>query len=493
MDHGCHVDAIWVLRMYEDLRVAQVLHWSISRIVQEIVEVAEGVCKFSRDKDALQPPSPESGGMLSIFENLAEKDHLLYALRGILSYFLCFLIGYFGWGELIPPKSPAIAATAPLLLSMYSGSALVNDLNLIRPQCLEVFARLLGGFLDSCEWPDLVLHSMTLVTFLWTFGGLFVYFHSRNFSTVGVLAAAFGASTLLAVSCNHPHKIGTLAAKQTCPARGCMNRENCVAFTITMLMDSMFHSNRILAFTIRASDLAFKKLNACWDESLGLLALRKDDQSQGCSKTARNLVAMAKPSKALEPRFWRIRWHHDLFTNVPWQFRGRITLATLESAIAENGRSGDSKFPTFVKLSDSGHVEVAISMFGDAKSVILLLKFTGIQKLLKVFVHETVQQPLWFDGFTDEDSTHQFFAEQQAVEQDMGTPHICQLQEFIQETVPRFFGLEDDQAELCMSHDEMAHLSVVFAGFNRTTALLRCSEGQPGSVQHNILASHWES
>lgn len=32
----------------------------------------------------------------------------------------------------------------------------------------------------------------------------------------------------------------------------------------------------------------------------------------------------------------------------------RITLATLESAIAENGRSGDSKFPTFVKLSDSG-------------------------------------------------------------------------------------------------------------------------------------------
>ena len=34
-------------------------------------------------------------------------------------------------------------------------------------------------------------------------------------------------------------------------------------------------------------------------------------------------------------------------------------------------------------------------MFGDEKSVILLLKFAGVRKLLKVFAHETVQQPLW--------------------------------------------------------------------------------------------------
>lgn len=45
-------------------------------------------------------------------------------------------------------------------------------------------------------------------TFLWTFGGLFVYFHSRIYSTVGILAAAFGASTLLGVSCNDPNRIG---------------------------------------------------------------------------------------------------------------------------------------------------------------------------------------------------------------------------------------------------------------------------------------------
>ena len=30
-----------------------------------------------------------------------------------------------------------------------------------------------------------------------------------------------------------------------------------------------------------------------------------------------------------------------------------ITLATLESAIAQHGRSGDTKFPTFVQLSEA--------------------------------------------------------------------------------------------------------------------------------------------
>lgn len=43
----------------------------------------------------------------------------------------------------------------------------------------------------------------------------------------------------------------------------------------------------------------------------------------------------------------------------------------------------------------------------------------------------------------------------------------------MRDTVPKFFGLDDDKPELCMSHDEMAHLSVVFAGLKRTTALLR--------------------
>ena len=450
-------------RMYEDVRVAQVLHWSISRIVGEIVEVAEGVVKFSQDKDAL-PPSPETGGMMTMFEGLADKDHVLYAWRGISSYFICFTIGFFGFGEFISPRSAGIAATAPLLLSMYSGSALVNDLNRIQGLMLgNVLVRLLGGFVDSCDWSELVLHSLT--TFLWTFGGLFVYFHSRIYSTVGILAAAFGASTLLGVSCNDPNRIGKRDTFD-----GLMM--NCVAFMVTMMMDSLFHSER-------ASDLAHKTLDQCWEQifqSYKAILDTKTTQVIFHRSNARKLLLQARAMNqeaSLEPRFWRIPWQHDLFASVCNTTENIvIALATLESAIAEHGRSGNRKFKTFVQLSEKATSTDNYGMFGDETSVILLIKFVCVRKLLKVFIHETVQK---FEGFTDEDSTQQFSSEQQAVEE-----------EFIRKTVPYFFGLEDDQAETSMSHDEMAHLSVVFAGFTRTTALLR-------SVQHTILSSHWQS
>ena len=450
--------------MYEAVRVAQVLHWSISRIVGEIIQVADGVCRFSGDKSALPPPS-ESAGALGIFSGLDSKDHLLYALRGISSYFLCFTIGFFGFGEFIPAREASIAETAPLLLSMYVGSALVNDLNRIQGLMLgNVLARLLGGFVDSCNIEDLVLHSS--LTFIWTFGCLFVSFHSSTFSTIGLLAAAFGARTLLEVSCNHPGRISKLDTFDGLTM-------NCVAVMVTLLTDFLFHSDR-------ASDLAFRKLDACWDEIFtsykSLLQPHNTEVVFHC-KAALKLLREAEDMSReadLEPRFWRTQWHHDLFASACTKTEYLvIAMAALESVIAEHGRSGGKKFPTFVQLA-----EISLSkrkgtycMFGDETSVILLRKFVAVKKLLRIFVHETVQK---FEGFSDRDSTHQFSSELHAVEA-----------EFINDIVPLFFGLKDDEPEESMSRDEMAHLSVVFAGFNRTTALLR-------SVQHKILASRWE-
>ncbi|CAJ1336019.1 unnamed protein product [Effrenium voratum] len=108
---------------------------------------------------------------------------------------------------------------------------------------------------------------------------------------------------------------------------------------------------------------------------------------------------------------------------------------------------------------------------GTEDSVIGIIKFKAVKRLLKIFAHETVQK---FDGFTDREATHYFQPEQEKVEAN-----------FMRETVPLFFGLEDDEPEENLSHDEMAHLSVVFAGFQRTTALVR-------RMQHKILTSYWE-
>lgn len=54
-----------------------------------------------------------------------------------------------------------------------------------------------------------------------------------------------------------------------------------------------------------------------------------------------------------EPRFWRTQWHHDLFTSVCTKTKYLvIALAALESVIAEQGRAGGKKFPTFVQLAE---------------------------------------------------------------------------------------------------------------------------------------------
>ena len=88
-------------------------------------------------------------------------------------------------------------------------------------------------------------------------------------------------------------------------------------------------------------------------------------------------------------------------------------------------------------------------MFDIFGAVIMLLNFVSVKRLLKIFVHRTVQK---FGGFSDKGSTHQFCSESRAVEA-----------EFMREIVPLFFGLKGEPEE-SMSRDEMAHLSVLFAG-----------------------------
>ncbi|CAJ1459819.1 unnamed protein product [Effrenium voratum] len=445
--------------LYRNVRVAQVLHWTISRTVGEIIQLSEGVCKFSQDRTSLPPP-PESEGMLAMFTGVLDQQHLLYAFRGLLSYFLCFAIGYFGFGEYIPARSSAIAATCPLLFSMYVGSAVLNDLNRIQGLMIgNVVARLARGFVDSCNIEDLALHAV--ITFLWVFAGLFTYFHSRQYSTVGCLAAAFGASTLLDVSCNHPEKVGKVDTFDALMM-------NCVAVVVTMIWD-------ILLQSARASDLAFKYLDDCWEEMLLSFKNLLDPNTDTVafhSATARQLLLQAEQMSSeadLEPRFWRTAWHSDLFARICRETEYLvIAVAALESAIAEHGRHADKKFPTFVKLSHVAVTGEVFNMFGTEDSVIGIIKFKAVKRLLKIFAHETVQK---FDGFTDREATHYFQPEQEKVEAN-----------FMRETVPLFFGLEDDEPEENLSHDEMAHLSVVFAGFQRTTALVR-------RMQHKILTS----
>ena len=63
--------------MYKEVRFAQVLTWSISRIVGEVIQLADGVCKFSNGEASLPPP-PDSAGFLAVFQGGdAEKSRVI--------------------------------------------------------------------------------------------------------------------------------------------------------------------------------------------------------------------------------------------------------------------------------------------------------------------------------------------------------------------------------------------------------------------------------
>lgn len=104
-----------------------------------------------------------------------------------------FLIGYHGFGYkdddqeryLISPWSSAIAATAPLLMSMYSGSALVNDLSL---------GRMWDGWVEKCEYmcvhlciPTVILSCTVIYCYVLLYIlpyldiRLYTYFHSFTY------------------------------------------------------------------------------------------------------------------------------------------------------------------------------------------------------------------------------------------------------------------------------------------------------------------------
>ena len=111
--------------------------------------------------------------------------------------------------------------------------------------------------------------------------------------------------------------------------------------------------------------------------------------------------------------------------------------------------------------------------FKELSQVDVLRNFKAVQKLLHIFVHETVRK---FEGTLHE---HRDTGNENKVltESEVET-------QFIKRTVPKFFGIQDQPKDK-MSHDQMANLSVVFAGRVRIKDLLR-------KVQKIILASHWE-
>jgi len=177
--------------LFRDVRIVEVLAFTLSQILHEVKELADKLLKSGSKDSASMEVVDEISGFKGVFTGLAVKGHMVKAARYFTAYMLCWTIGWFGFRDVIHPRTADLAGLAALLLSESMGSAVLKDMSRIQGLVIgTVMVRILGSLILGCEWYWVFAHIM--LHFVWCFGALFVMHHSPTFTTAGCLAAALG-------------------------------------------------------------------------------------------------------------------------------------------------------------------------------------------------------------------------------------------------------------------------------------------------------------
>lgn len=240
----------------------------------------------------------DGGGILGIFQpaELFDKDHIIWTLRNGISIILSFYVGWHGYGQYIKMYNASIASTVAVLLSKFVGSAMTKNLARLQGVVIGiVLGNLLYALLAWCYWWGHLAVAVAL--YLWTLVGLFMYFHSQNYSTVGLLLVVFGSSALLRPCSN----------ESTDPSGHGLIVNVTVAIVIMTVVDCLLSHARASELSLKAFKEAANPLRVALvellDENKDTVTPRKG-AVVGKIATAKALGAEA----ALEPRYWRLDW-----------------------------------------------------------------------------------------------------------------------------------------------------------------------------------------
>jgi len=425
--------------LYEELQTQQVLFRSLSICGKEVIGFADKLVQFKAEPSTF-PQVKELGGLWSLIEGVTEPENMRFASRAALSIFISMIIGYNGYGKLIAPANAGVASTAACLFSRFAGSAVVADLQRIQGVVVgTMMARVLGSLFASCAWYDLT--GLVTVIFLWAVVFLFIAHNSTNWSTVGVLAAGYGVSSMISGRCG----VDTLDKANEYDNL----TEGSVAIMITVIIDLLLHQTR-------ASDKAYEALTKSWDvmeasiKSLFDPTLETVTFRSGEMQELINQAAAMGHEADLEPRYWRVPWRADLFKEAIRYSRSLNTsLTSLEDAMSKE--SSDSPKAEFVRdlLQRS-------PAFRDRPAVILS-KIAAVKKLLGIFHHETSAR---FSVVSDADVLHEHRYEEQLAEAAL-IAEVGEL-EMKEKSKESFAG--DEGASLCLVLGSMHSIQLSLRG-----------------------------
>jgi hypothetical protein len=288
----------------------------------------------------------EGNGVLGIFDPavIFDRDHQMWTLRNGMSIIIAFYVGWHGYQRYISMYNASLASTVAVLLSKFVGSAMTKNLARLQGVVLGiVLGNILYALLGWCYWWGHLLVAVALYS--WTLLGLFMYYHSENYSTVGVLLVVFGSQSLLRPCAN----------TETDPSGLSLIVNATLGITIMTLVD-------LLLSRARASELAlngFKDAAAPLWGSLGALFDAKETTVPNRTGGLAGPISNAKSlgfEAAQEPRFWRLAWPTDNFDQgISCITSIRFSLLAIEAVVlskpdAENNRTKTEVFQNAIAM-----------------------------------------------------------------------------------------------------------------------------------------------
>jgi hypothetical protein len=323
-------------------------------------------------------------GIMGLFDPdvLFEKDHIMWTVRNSFSIIIAFWVGWHGYGQYIASYNAAIASTVAVLLSKFVGSAMVKNLARLQGVVIGiVLGNLLYAFLAWCYWWGHLLVGIAL--YLWTLMGLFMYFHSTNYATVGLLLAVFGTSALCKPCAN----------ENTTPAGMSSIVNVTVAICIMTIVD-------ILLSPARASDIAKANFQTAYKSVLQAIDKLFDADTPAIEERGGALVGAIGAAEslgneaALEPRYWRHDWPTDKFNKAISCLKTlRFCLDSIENVmVAEDGKKS-AVFMAAIKLPKFSDKETGLKKkLIDHTTKVMEMVVEQIQDLAgdDVFLHRLI-------------------------------------------------------------------------------------------------------
>jgi len=281
------------------------------------------------------PPRPAcdlTAGLRSIFkkDTVMAPANVNCALRGSLSIFIGFAIGYVGYSAMIPARSATIPGTIAVLLSQALTSPISKSLGRLQGVVLGKFSgQLAYALLGWCSaWAQM---SLSAIVFSYVWLTLFIYHYTSPFSYLGCLAAAFGTQSFL-VGCSssvvHPHAAEIVNIM--------------IAIGLMTVVDLALKMGR-------PSELAFGAYLdawAAWDGVLEELLTDKDTSVDPVQINALiNRAEAFAGEAASEPRLWRAPFPGDLFSEMIGLARTmRTQVICIHSVVCEQKQRDDGTF-----------------------------------------------------------------------------------------------------------------------------------------------------